>query len=182
MMQARVSVVGLGYVGLPLAILGIEKGFTVTGIDLDKAKLENIKKGKSPITDDFVKTRLKPSSLKVTSSFAGIKKADVVIICVPTPVKNDYMPDLGPLKGAAEAVAKNLRKGILVVVESTININIFFELLVHLGTIKNIVAQNHGHFITANKIGTHNVGVGEAPRFCLNFVTEFAANLLASSQ
>lgn len=132
MALTRVVIVGLGYVGLPLAVLAKEQGFDVTGIDLDKSKIAKINKGKSPITDEFVEERLKPGGLKVSDKFLAVKNADVVIICVPTPVKNDYMPDLGPLNGACMAVAKNLRKGTLVVVESTINPGVSEEVVIPL--------------------------------------------------
>src|SRR3989338_4129258 len=98
-----VAIVGLGYVGLPLAVLSAQKGYRVIGIDLDKSKLAKISRGISPITDEFVEARLKPGLLTATDSFRPVKTADIVIICVPTPVKNDYLPDLEPLKKATLA-------------------------------------------------------------------------------
>ena len=118
----KVSVIGLGYVGLPLAVRCAEKGYEVYGIDLEKDKIEKIKKGVSPIKESFIEERkdfLK--KIKATSSFELIKKSDIAIICVPTPVDEQFFPILGLIESAAEAVAKNNKKGQLVVVESTIN-------------------------------------------------------------
>ncbi len=118
----KVAVIGLGYVGLPLAVRCIEKGHEVFGIDLEKDKIEKIKKGISPVQDDFIEERkglLK--KIKASSSFDSVKKSDVVIICVPTPVNELFFPILDIVESAAESVAKNTKPGQLVIVESTIN-------------------------------------------------------------
>ncbi|MDB5178652.1 MAG: nucleotide sugar dehydrogenase [Patescibacteria group bacterium] len=94
---------GLGYVGLPLAQLVQRKGYSVTGIDTDPAKIAAM--------DD----------LPVASSFESVKSAGIVIICVPTPVYADKLPNLEPVTGAATSVGKHLAKGTLVVLESTVN-------------------------------------------------------------
>lgn len=128
----NVSVIGLGYVGLPLALLSAKKGYQVTGIDLDKAKVAKINKGLDPLGDEYIAKHIKDTTFHAVSDFSVIAESDIAIICVPTPVKNDYQPDLGPLKGAATSVAKNLKKGCLVIVESTINPGVCDEIVIPL--------------------------------------------------
>lgn len=131
-MLKKVVVIGLGYVGLPLALRVADKGYVVTGIDLDKSKIEKISNGEDPIGEDFIKELLPNTSLKVTSSSNAIKEADITIVCVPTPVKNDYEPDLGPVKGAIGAICKGAKKGSVVIVESTINPGVCDEVVIPL--------------------------------------------------
>ncbi len=119
--KKTVCVIGLGYVGLPLAVRAKEKGYEVFGIDRDKKKLDLINKKKSPIEEEFLEKNLPRFPIKASSNQKLIKKADIVLICVPTPVDKKFFPDLGPVKEASEMVAKNLKRGALVVLESTVN-------------------------------------------------------------
>ena len=121
-MQKSVAIVGLGYIGLPLACLCAEKGLDVYGVDIDKNKISLIKQGKSPIEDLDLKEQLKKNKgkIKVNGNFEIIKNASVVIVCVPTPVDNKNLPDLKPLENACESISRNLKKGTLVIIESTI--------------------------------------------------------------
>ncbi len=109
-----VGVIGLGYVGLPLAMRCQEQNFDVIGFDLDKKKIDSIKKGRSPFKEEFIEERkhlLK--EISSTTSPAMLKKADVVLICVPTPVDEQFFPDLTPVKSAVEIVIKNHKKVII---------------------------------------------------------------------
>ncbi|MDA3814806.1 MAG: nucleotide sugar dehydrogenase [Patescibacteria group bacterium] len=118
----KIAIIGLGYVGLPLAVRCAEKGYNVYGIDLEKDKIDKIKKGISPIEEDFIEERkVFLKKINATTSFTPIKKADISIICVPTPVDEQFFPILDIVESAATAVAKNCKKGQLVIVESTIN-------------------------------------------------------------
>ncbi len=119
--QKTVCVVGLGYVGLPLAMRSLERGYGVIGFDLDEKKNRLINQGKNPIEEKFLENYFKNFQLRATSDEKEIKKADIVLICVPTPVDEKFFPDLRPVKGATELVARNLKKGALVVLESTVN-------------------------------------------------------------
>ncbi len=119
--KQTVCVIGLGYVGLPLAIQCALKGYTVYGLDKDQEKIKKIRAGKSPLKDKFIESNLPKVSLRVDADEKVICQADIVLICVPTPVDKNFYPNLEPVKSAAEAVAKNLKKGQLVIVESTIN-------------------------------------------------------------
>ncbi|MEX0748975.1 MAG: nucleotide sugar dehydrogenase [Candidatus Saccharimonadales bacterium] len=132
MPKQTVAIVGLGYVGLPLALLTAEKDYEVIGIDLDTKKNELINQGRSPITDDFVDKRLGKVKLQATDKADELRTADIIIVCVPTPVHHDYQPDLGPLKGACTTVAQNLAKGTLLIIESTINPGVSEEVLLPL--------------------------------------------------
>lgn len=120
--QKTVAIIGLGYVGLPLAIRCAEKGYKVFGVDLDDKKLAKIKKGQSPFKEEFIEQRISLlKKVNVGDDPRVISGADISIICVPTPVDEQFFPDLGPVESATKMIAKNLKKGQLVIVESTIN-------------------------------------------------------------
>lgn len=116
-----VCVVGLGYVGLPLAVRAKEKGYDIIGLELDPKKIELINKKQSPIEEEYLYENLPKYPIKATNNEKEIKKADIVLICVPTPVDKYYSPDLTPVRKSCEMVANNLKKGALVVLESTVN-------------------------------------------------------------
>jgi len=117
-----VTVIGLGYVGLPLACLCAEKGYNVYGLDVNQKSVDKINEGVSPITDDGLceKVEKLSSNISATVDPSCISRTDVVIICVPTPVDESYKPNFGPVKSACKAIAKNMKKGQLVLIESTI--------------------------------------------------------------
>jgi len=121
MKKQTVAVIGLGYVGLPLAVRTQECGYNVIGIELDAKKVELINKQKSPIEEKYLYENLPKFPIKATSDTKEIKKADIILICVPTPVDKYYNPNLAPVKGACEMAASNLKKGALIVLESTVN-------------------------------------------------------------
>ncbi len=122
MMAYKVCVAGLGYVGLPLAVLAVSKGNTVSGFDIDQEKINKLQRGECPFTDKDLSSLLKSWSGKITFSVRddSLNGAEVIIICVPTPVDKNNKPDLAALKAVSATVAKNLEKGQLIVVESTI--------------------------------------------------------------
>jgi UDP-N-acetyl-D-glucosamine dehydrogenase len=120
--SANVSVIGLGYVGLPLAVEFAKAGFQVFGIDIDKDKVKNVNKGASYILDvDKIELGkvIKDNKLKAFSSYSVLKKADVVNICVPTPLRKTKEPNISYIIEAADQVAKYLHKGQLIILEST---------------------------------------------------------------
>ncbi len=123
------AVVGLGYVGLPLALLAEQKGYRVTGIDTNKAKIDLLKKHRAPFVDEEVAKQLKKTDISFTEDISAIKDADIIAVCVPTPVTENHVPDLAPLAGAMESVAAHLRPGHLVIVESTINPGVSEEIV-----------------------------------------------------
>lgn len=120
-MKEKIAVVGLGYVGLPLALLASKKGYEVYGIDINKERVETINQKHSPFLDIKIENELQTSKLIATTNSQVIKDCQIVIICVPTPVSEDKIPNLGPVEGACLTVAQNLIKGTLVVLESTVN-------------------------------------------------------------
>ena len=123
--QAIVAVVGLGYVGLPLALLFAEKGFRVIGIDIDESKVESINGGVSYIQDitsahlTSLTVGSKGQKLHATTDYDALRGADAVIICVPTPLGKTRDPDMSFIVSATDEIARRLRKGMLVVLEST---------------------------------------------------------------
>jgi nucleotide sugar dehydrogenase len=119
--KETVCVIGLGYVGLPLAVQSALRGYKVFGLENDRQKVKMINSGKSPIQEEFLETNLPNIKLEATTDAKVIKKSDIVLVCVPTPVDENFFPDLSPVKGAINMIVKNLKKGQLVVVESTIN-------------------------------------------------------------
>jgi UDP-N-acetyl-D-glucosamine dehydrogenase len=119
--QAVVAVVGLGYVGLPLALRFSECGFRVVGIDTDAERVAQLAKGQTYIArygPERISAALK-KGFQPTASFAAAAKADAILICVPTPLTAQREPDLGHVRAAADALAPHLRAGQLVSLEST---------------------------------------------------------------
>ena len=118
----KVAVVGLGYVGLPLAIEFAKKGFSVFGVEIDKDRLVHLKKRETYISDvtaKELKTVLVPGRLIPCGDFKPLRYADVVIVCVPTPLKRKYHPDISFIKEAIESISRNLKRGSLIILEST---------------------------------------------------------------
>jgi len=119
---ARVAVLGLGYVGLPLAVVFAEAGFTVTGIDPDRSKVETIRQGKSHIQDvtsEQTARLVSAGKLRATTDFAVLQEMDAVSICVPTPLRKTGDPDLSFILNATDELAKYMHAGMVVVLEST---------------------------------------------------------------
>jgi len=119
---ARVGVVGLGYVGLPLAVEFAKAGFTVTGIDVQEAKAAAVNKGRSYIQDvpDAVLAPLvERGKLRASADFSLIAELDTLNICVPTPLRKTKDPDMSYVADACDAIARYLRPGSLVILEST---------------------------------------------------------------
>lgn len=123
-----IAVIGLGYVGLPLALLADRKGFDVIGLEIDKTKIAALKNGNSYV-DDVTTEQLRQSSITFTNDFSRITQAQAVIVCVPTPVNEDKSPNLGPVKGAITNIAAHLRPKTLVVLESTVNPGVCDDLI-----------------------------------------------------
>lgn len=127
----KISVIGLGYVGLPLAaaITKLTK-HNVIGFDIDESKVGSILKGISPIDDEQCSKDLEEIKLEVSSKPQALDSSDVFIVCVPTPVLDDYMPDLTPVTNAIKEVCVHLKKGNIIIVESTINPGVCDEVLI----------------------------------------------------
>src|SRR5437879_4103134 len=120
--QARAGVVGLGYVGLPLAVELSRGGFVTTGIDLDARKIDAIARGESYIPDvpsADVTALVSKGRLSATSDFAVVAELDTVNICVPTPLRKTKDPDMSYIVSAVEAIAAHLHPGMLIILEST---------------------------------------------------------------
>jgi UDP-N-acetyl-D-glucosamine dehydrogenase len=119
--QARVGIIGMGYVGLPLALLYSEQKFPVTGFDIDTRKVETLTKGGSYIFRIAAEEiqAAKEHGFTATSDYAQISAMDAIIICVPTPLDEYREPDLSFITGTAHSIAPHLRAGQLVVLEST---------------------------------------------------------------
>ena len=119
----KVSVVGQGYVGLPLAIAAANSGLTVYGIDVNEEKIARLKKGKSfieDISDNVIKDSVDSGRYIPTTDEKLVRESEIILICVPTPLTHDHKPDLTALISAVSTVGKNLKSGSLVIVESTI--------------------------------------------------------------
>ena len=120
--SAQLGVIGLGYVGLPLAVEMAQKGFRVTGIDLDGGKVEAVNAGRSHILDvpdESLAAAVKNGTIRATQSFAAVESLDAISICVPTPLRKTKDPDLSYIIAAVEAVHNHLRPGKLIILEST---------------------------------------------------------------
>jgi len=118
----KIAVVGLGYVGLPLACAFAEKGIHVSGIDVSAEKIRLLKKGKSYVGDiksSIVKKAVSEGLLSPSTDFRNVQKCECVIICVPTPLRKTKDPDISYIISSCENISKHLSKGTTVVLEST---------------------------------------------------------------
>ncbi|MFX0093079.1 MAG: nucleotide sugar dehydrogenase [Candidatus Hodarchaeota archaeon] len=123
--KAVITVIGLGYVGLPTALAFVNKGFHVIGLDIDKKKVDAINKGLSPINDEYlireIAKLVKKDKFKASTDYeSAISKADAILLILPTPVNEAKEPDLTFVINATVSVSKYLKKGQLVVFESTV--------------------------------------------------------------
>ena len=120
--QAYISVIGLGYVGLPLIKVFLNKGFRVLGFDVDQKKVEFLNSGISYIrhvTGEDLKIFLKENKFHATTQESELGEADVILICVPTPLDSHWNPDLSFVLNTTQVIANNMRRGQLIVLEST---------------------------------------------------------------
>ena len=118
-MQERIAVIGLGYVGLPVALAFARKFPGTIGFDVNREKVEELRRGFDR-NQEVSKAELEESSLKITSDLADLAGATFFVVAVPTPVDHNNVPDLTPVVKASETVARALRKGAVVVFESTV--------------------------------------------------------------
>lgn len=117
--EEKLSLVGLGYVGMPIAVAFARKGIDVVGFDLNKEKIELYKKGIDP-TKEVGDEAISKSTVDFTADEKRLREAKFHIVAVPTPVNTDHTPDLTPVIGASEILGRNLVKGSIVVYESTV--------------------------------------------------------------
>ena len=120
--SARIGVIGLGYVGLPLATEFAGKGFKAIGFEVDESKAAQINAGRSYIGDvasEAIKTAVDAGRLRATTDFDDLKECEAIVICVPTPLRKTKEPDVSFILAAAEEIKKRLRRGQLVILEST---------------------------------------------------------------
>lgn len=122
-MKKIVAVIGLGYVGLPLAICAAKSGYRVIGIDSDIDKIAKLNAGISPVEDvkniellDVIRMGM----FKAQNDYNAIKDATIILICVPTPLKGSREPDLSSLENAAKLIGKNVSRDVLIILESTV--------------------------------------------------------------
>ena len=119
---ARIGVIGLGYVGLPLIVEFALKGFPTVGFEVDQKKVDELNKGNSHIVDvpsENVQKVLETKKFEATTDFSKLKDCDVIIICVPTPLRKTKDPDMSFILAAGEQIKKYARRGQLVILEST---------------------------------------------------------------
>jgi UDP-N-acetyl-D-glucosamine dehydrogenase len=120
--DALIGIIGLGYVGLPLVLRFCEEDFRVLGFDIDPRKVTTLKRGKSylkSILSSRISRFIRSGHLDVTDNFSRLNKPDCILICVPTPLTEKMEPDLQYIENTTEAIRKNLKKGQLIVLEST---------------------------------------------------------------
>lgn len=120
--QAKVAIIGMGYVGLPHAIELAKAGFNVSGIDILEKRVEKLNEGKSyigDVKDSDIEEIIKNGKFRATVDFGVLSSSDVIIICVPTPLDKNKIPDASYIQSSAQEIAKNLRRNQLVILEST---------------------------------------------------------------
>ena len=146
---ARIGIIGMGYVGLPLALLFSEERFAVTGFDIDRAKVDRLNAGGSyivriPATEIAAAQR---AGFSATADYSAIRQMDAVIICVPTPLNEHHEPDLSFIESTARAIAPHLRAGQLIVLESTTYPGTTEEVLIPL-----LEADGHGLRVARDEV------------------------------
>ena len=120
--DAQIGVIGLGYVGLPLAMEFVRAGFHVTGIDVDQEKVKKLNRGENyiqDIKDEFVKNAVEMNQLSATSDFSVIQNLDAIFICVPTPLNKQKNPDISFINQVMENMKDFIHHDMLIVLEST---------------------------------------------------------------
>lgn len=128
--KEQVTIVGIGYVGLPLACLCGEKGYKTFGIGRERDKVSKISRGINPIVGDAELDKWVAKKLfTATANFDSIKRSDIVVVCVPTPVDDRYNPDLTPVISATKNIAQRIKKGQLIILESTVNPGVCEEVM-----------------------------------------------------
>jgi UDP-N-acetyl-D-glucosamine dehydrogenase len=147
--SAKIGIVGMGYVGLPLALLFSERDFPVTGLDIDPAKIQALNQGKSYIyrIPETEIARARAGKFSASDDYTRVADLDVIIICVPTPLNEYREPDLGAIQTTARAIAPNLHAGQLVILESTTYPGTTEEVLVP------ILESGNGSGLTAARDG-----------------------------
>lgn len=120
--KAAIGIIGMGYVGLPLAVEFVKNGFKVIGIEQNPKRKESVNNGQnyiSDVSDKELKEAVAQKRLKATEDFIELKKVDVISICVPTPLDKNKQPDISHVKSVTKQLCKYIRKGQLIVLEST---------------------------------------------------------------
>ncbi|MGE5027004.1 MAG: nucleotide sugar dehydrogenase, partial [Betaproteobacteria bacterium] len=148
--SAKIGILGMGYVGMPLAVVFAEAGFNVLGIDPDQRKVDTFNKGISYIQDvptEAVVRLHKAGHLNMTADFAALKEMDAVSICVPTPLRQTGDPDMSFILSATEEMAKYVHKGMVIVLESTTYPGTTRELLLPMLTEKSGLKVGEDIFI-----------------------------------
>lgn len=120
-MIKKVSIIGMGYVGFPLACAIAKNDYDVVGIDLDESKINKIINKISPIGDKQAEEDVKKVNILASTNISSIENSDILIIAVPTPVKEDKMPDLSIVRAATKSILPFLKQGQIIVLESTVN-------------------------------------------------------------
>src|SRR3989338_303267 len=145
-----ITIVGLGYVGLPIACLCSEKGYKVHGFDIDKDKVDLINKNQSPIEDEYCIDKLKNLKNRINATTHAdecIPNSDVVIVCVPTPVDRNNSPDLTALIESVSTISKQIRQNTLLVIESTIYPGTIEEIVIPILEKQKFDAYKNGIFV-----------------------------------
>lgn len=120
--SAKVCIIGLGYVGLPLAVEAAKGGFTILGVENNPNRCEQVNLGKNyikDVMDDNLAHLVREKKIKASTDFSPVREADVVVICVPTPLNKNKEPDISYIKNATDGICKNFRSGMLIILEST---------------------------------------------------------------
>ncbi len=127
--KKNVVILGLGYVGLPLALLASKNSHNVVGIDLSTEKVNLINQRRAPFLDSLVDKELATTSMRASTDAHEIAKADIIIVCVPTPIYENKLPDYRPVESACASIAAYLKRGQLIILESTVNPGVCEEII-----------------------------------------------------
>lgn len=154
-LKFKIAVVGIGYVGLPVALLFAKAGYDVIGFDIDEDRVKRINRGQNPIKgrepgmNELVKSMAKKSNFHATTEASELSDRDIIMVAVQTPVEDDHQPRYEHMKAALKTIAQNMKKGALVIIESTIAPRTMEKV------VKTTLEQENGfelnkHFMLAN--------------------------------
>lgn len=132
----RLAIIGLGYVGWPLVLLAMRRGYRVHGIDIDSTKIEKLQSSLDTASN----------SITLAATFEGVAEVETMVVCVPTPVHENHEPDLEPLKNAAISIAPHLKRDQLIIIESTVNPGVCEEVVLPLLLAGSGLAQEEIYF------------------------------------
>ena len=180
--SAKIGVIGLGYVGLPLAIEFVNAGYEVIGIDINNSKVDSINSGKNyikDVSDEVLNNAVKKDQLRATSNFSVVKELDAISICVPTPLNKEKTPDISFIVSVMERIKEYIHEEMIIILESTTYPGSTRELILpYVETDKLILGKNINLCFSPERIdpGNEHYNTHNTPKI-IGGITENCSNI-----